>query len=99
MPGTYYIRAHACASSASRHKLCFTDLANNIIITGTSDFCATGQNRSFVEGTIVVTSTSSYKLNHYITTTSSPNGLGINTGIAGGAVDEIYTTIFIQRIK
>ena len=100
-PGKYYIHASAPAYQANNNKLVVRDIGTGLIIlTGTSQFA-----RSFdyayvsadVEGVITVTSSITFKLDHYITNALGASGLGASIGVSG--VNEVYAKVLVQKIQ
>lgn len=96
-PGFYLIKAMAPTYRSDQSKLCLTDLSNNIVLNGMSQyFPNSGLGDGFcpLEGVLQVTSATSYKLRHYY---FNANSLGNPCSISG--VNEILTQIQIQKIK
>lgn len=97
-PGTYFIKGKAVSYRSLANKLCIRDVLNNIALSGYScysNFTYFGHNLSEVEGVIVVTVPTTYKLDHYIDNAAS-DGLGNQVGTGD---DEVYSSVFIQKIK
>lgn len=99
LAGVYYIRAYANGYNVDGHNLCLKDIANNIVLSGTT-MVSNGSgfnNSSFIEGYITVSSSTSYKLDHWIGVQNLVNGLSISNGITN--VDEVSCRIIIQKIQ
>ncbi|MBC7865373.1 MAG: hypothetical protein IAF38_20525 [Bacteroidia bacterium] len=98
-PGTYYIKAQAQAYRCNDSKLCVKDISNNIVLNGIADIAHNSYGvttKAMVEGVIVVTVQTSYKLDHFASTAYA-SGLGQNLTLP--SIDEVYATVFIQKIK
>jgi hypothetical protein len=99
MPGTYYIKGEAFARYTNNNKLTLKDLANNIILTSIGGVANSNYGVSNIlpiEGVVVVTVQTTYILDHYIQSAMA-TGLGYGSGLP--SIDEVYSRIFIQKIK
>lgn len=99
-PGRYVIKASAPAYISDTHKAYLynvTDAANAIL--GTSEQTTSGtavQTRSFVSGTIVISTAKVYELRHAFSTGHVTSGLGVAASLG---FSEVYAQIEIERIN
>ena len=100
--GTYYFRGSAGAYSASsvksklRNTTASTDTAIGLNVSlGNEASGAPTQSASVCEGTIVITSSTTFELQSIEGAAKATNGLGANLN---AGVSEIYSTLYIQRI-
>lgn len=95
--GEYYIEGSAPAVATDRHQTKIrniTDSTDSLI--GTSERATAGttdQTRSFIQGTMIITSAKTFELQHRCETTAS-------FGTASGfSVSEVYATLRITKVK
>ena len=97
--GTYVIEASAPAYTVNKHKIKLrniTDSTDELI--GSServDEYSSGNNRSFIDDVITITSAKTFEIKHQCAVTKSDNGLGVNSNFG---VNEIYAKIKITKI-
>lgn len=98
-PGTYYIYGWAPAYNALKHKIRLYDTTNSITrIDGTScvtDTVNNAQTDSKISDIVTFANTSSCRIEHWCNNTKISTGLGL---ASGAGTNEVYTTIFIEKI-
>lgn len=96
-PGTYYIRASSMGYRCDQTKLCLRDMSNNVVLIGQQTFSNSYTIAwASLEGVLVVSTQTTYKLDQHITTAYAA-GLGYGGG--GSGLTEIFARIIIQKIK
>jgi len=99
--GTYYVRADVPGRRILLHKAkLYSITAAADLIFGLSASSSNNDSTnsiSIVEDYITFGATTVTEIRHYGTRTQATDGLGIATGIAG--TNEIYTTVYIQKIS
>lgn len=99
--GKYIIEASAPADQVNSHKAMLyniTDSSNEII--GTTARCGTAQstnNRSYITGTVEISSSKTFEIQDYCQTTRATDGFGVSFG--NPSVDEVYTQVKITKLK
>ena len=95
-PGTYLIEGSVPAFNVRIHQARI--IQNGTEILGTTEFNDSGaaQTRSFYSGLIIVTTTSTIRIEHYTEAIQTPNGLG--TAGSPPTYAEIYTILKITKI-
>jgi hypothetical protein len=97
--GTYDISASAPCYNGNVHKIRLRNITDSTTaLIGTKEYTSTTsiQTNSLLFGQITITSTKTFELQHWITT-SSVEGLGISN--ASGGDDNIFSAIKITKIK
>lgn len=99
-PGTYQIYAIAPAFEVDRHQAKLRDITNSsdAIIGSSSYSSASGQGdmASTIMGTITISATTTYEVQHRCGATEATNGFGIESNFG---ISEVYTKIRIDRIN
>lgn len=98
--GIYYIDAWAQAYSVDNHQIRIATSAGTEVITGRSATSISGaaptQIDATLHGRLIVTTQTTYKLQHQVTTTKNTNGAGVPGTFAA---NEIYAMVKITKIK
>jgi hypothetical protein len=101
--GTYRIKASALGCKSDRHQIFIRNVGNNTVLaTGvcaTAPCCIAGgsiQTTSTLDTYIVVTSSTTIRLEHYILTALSSTGLGL-ASLSG--FPEVYSSLEIQKVN
>lgn len=97
-PGVYEINGSAPGFFCTSHRTRIQNITDATTDAyGTSEYANNNNvtTRSEFDERVTITTTSTFELQHY-TTKSKTGGFGVATGVAG--VDEIYSTIRIQRL-
>jgi len=101
--GTYYITASAPGYQVQMHQLVLRDQSNNVALHGTIQYSTNTtsvQDRSFIEGVVVVaTASMNFTLDHFTQFGVVNVGLGLATGGGVKGTDNVFTTITIKKIK
>jgi hypothetical protein len=98
-PGKYFIKATGIGYEVDHHVLCLRTSSGAMppVLSGLTTYTEQyDNNTSTFEGYITITSTQTYKLDHY-TTLARGTGLGTNLNIPG--VNNIFSYILIQKIN
>lgn len=97
--GTYEIEASAPAGAVNRHQIRLQNITDTTTDgTGTSEFNAAAsaiQTRSHLRVRITIASAKAFEIQHQCETTSATNGFGV----PGSFGTEVFTTVFIRRVK
>jgi hypothetical protein len=101
-PGTYHVIARAPAYSAGHHKLVIRDNnTTNILKIGSNQLAnptTYAITWSFIDAVLVVNTNLDFVLSHWTLTSAPSTGLGFYHGTLDG-IEEIYTTVTIEKIK
>ena len=98
--GEYYIEASAPAGSSNAHKAKIynaTDLVDALI--GSSEQAAstaTLSSNSLIKGTISISSTKAFELQHRVAVGTATNGYGFPSSFS---VNEVYSIVKITKVK
>jgi hypothetical protein len=99
--GRYRISASAPAYAITYHQLGLFNVNSNAFqIAGTSEYMnatsGVAQTRSMLEGHLVLSSPTTFRLRHYTGNVRATNGLGVRN--AGSAeIDEVYSIVVVHR--
>jgi hypothetical protein len=97
--GVYMIEASAPAYTANRHKIrLFNVTDNGRALVGTAAFTNSADGvttRSYLAGEVSISTSKTFRIDHYIQTANASNGLGVNASNE----DEIFTTVKITKIR
>jgi len=100
-PGTYNIRASACANAVNTHKISIQpagDLGNVLILGSAADASTfTTQTTAILNGVLVVTVPTAYELRHLCKTTKTTSGFGERSVFSISTV-EIYATVILNKV-
>lgn len=98
-PGTYLIETSAPVFDSNRHITRFWNITDSVAaLTGTAEYCEKTdemQTRSFLSGVITVDSVKTFRLEHWIETSTGTFGLGVNNGFTTNA----YALVKIIKLK
>jgi hypothetical protein len=97
--GTYFIQARAPSHQGSETKLRLrniTDTATELVGGSHWNNTADGQEWAMMQGRFTIAASKVFELQHYITTASASNGLGINS--TTGEI-EVYAEVLIELVK
>ena len=98
--GTYIIEFAAPAYKANRHVSQLYDVTNSTAVeNGSSEYANStyngfGYSRGFAR--VSITSNTTYKIRHHTATSSTTNGLGVNSGAA--SIGSTYTQVKIIKL-
>lgn len=94
--GTYRVTGSAPAFAPSYHKCRIYNVTAGAAVTtalGTSEYAPSNQGRSWIDGVIVLTETSTLRLEHCV---SNPYTWGLP---AGPDMPEVYSRLAIQKVS
>ncbi len=99
--GVYLIDGSAPGIMVGSHFAVVYDVTNSqTVILGSSEhsslYGAYASNRSFFKGVVVVTKTTTYRIDHYVDSGGGTNSLG---EYASGKSPNLYTQVFIQKLR
>lgn len=98
-PGKYKIKASAPANQVNNHQSKLRNITDGVDqLLGVSTYCPSGtavQNESNIKGTITLTSTKVFEIQHQCTVSKATDGFGRT---ASFGVDELYTILEIEKI-
>jgi len=100
-PGRYRITVSAPAYRVNRHKAALLNVGTDTFeFIGTSEYSGAGsghvQSSSIVRGRLNLTSSTTFRVRHFMQSAHGTHGYGVETGGATG-VQEVYTTVEIER--
>ena len=95
--GTYRIFASSPAFSVNQHKIKLRNITDSIdtIIGSCASALSSTQSDSFLTGVFTISTSKSFEIQHYCTTSSNTNGLGLASNFG---VVEIYTQVELWKI-
>jgi hypothetical protein len=95
-PGIYFIIISAPSCNTESHQIRFRNITDGTYILGTSEFSTKGiVTKSNIQHQFTFTASKQLDVQHICSQTSQDIGFGRATGYG---INEIYTTVFIQRI-
>jgi hypothetical protein len=96
--GTYYIRSSAPAYAVSQHQTRIRNITDSTTaLVGSTEYSlSTVNGRSIIRGTITITSSKTFELQHYTQSAQASNGFGSAT--ATGEV-EVYSIVEINKLR
>lgn len=98
--GTYHLAAKCPANLVNYHKSQLQNITDGTsILVGTSEYASSssgGYNSSFVNGVFTISSSKTFEIQHYCSTTRSADGFGYASSIAGAS--EVYTQVIITKV-
>jgi hypothetical protein len=98
--GEYYIEAEASAFGVVEHKAKIRNITNSSdSLMGTSEYSnttSTTGTKSSIKGSIVITSSTVFEIQHRVNSTKATNGFGTNSSFGD---NEVYSILKIQKIK
>jgi hypothetical protein len=96
--GEYYIEATTPAFAVNTHRSRIRNITDSTTsLLGSSEYSGSGAaSFSNVKGSIVITSTKVFELQHYTSAAAATNGLGVN---AASGENEVYSVVKIHKIK
>jgi hypothetical protein len=98
--GTYLLQVKSTAYRVGKNRVRVYNVTDSINegLSNSAFEDADNDGNSLVEATVLVTPISSkiYEIQHFCQLTNASNGFGVNTNLAG---NEIYTTVFITKLK
>jgi len=98
--GEYYIEAEASAFGVLEHKAKIRNITNSSdSLMGTSEYSNTASTtgtKSSIKGSVVITSSTVFEIQHRVASTKAVNGFGTNATFGD---NEVYSILKIQKIK
>lgn len=98
--GTYIIEFAAPAYKANRHVAQLYDVTNSTVVQSGSNAYANNSSNVWSESIgyarVSITGNTTYKIRHHTQTSSTTNGLGVNSGVVG--VSSLFTQVKITKL-
>lgn len=95
--GQYLVRVSAPASMVGLHQLRIYDITNSVAaILGSSEWSGAVNTRATLEGILIVSATTEYRIEHYVQNTVADTGGGVASD--SGEL-ELYTIVTILKLS